>query len=339
MLRGGIIGLGNIALNGHLPAYLSDSFLQKEIKITAVADMQLENREKIKKIIPDAALYDNEKELIENETLDFIDICTPPNTHKSIIQKASKKNLHILCEKPLSADFNDAQKIKKILDSRDLVFLPCHQYHFSPSWQAIRDVIQKEKIGKIHFAQAEVFRISANPGNANWNPAWRTEKNKSGGGILIDHGAHLMYLFISIFGKPVKISATVKKLFHKNYEVEDTACVIMEFQNCLVEFLLTWAGHSRKISYKFLGDNGELLIEEDNFLIKYKDGLEEKDVFNVSMSRDSSHSAWFIPLIKLFIHRIKIKDYKKDGLDEAVLTLKCISLAYQSSIKGRTLSL
>ncbi|MBI5207846.1 MAG: Gfo/Idh/MocA family oxidoreductase [Candidatus Firestonebacteria bacterium] len=338
MLRCGIIGLGNIALNGHVPSYLHDNFIQKEIKIAAGADLILDNCNKFKKIFPEITLYSTYEELLDNESLDFIDICTPPNTHKSIIQKAVNKGIHILCEKPIANDLDEAIEIKRLIFSRDIVFLPCHQYYFSPSWQAIKEVINKDKIGKIHFAQAQIFRIRANEGNIHWNPSWRIEKDKSGGGILIDHGAHLMYLFTSIMGKPVKIYANVKKLLHKHYEVEDTACVILEFSDCLIEFILTWAGHSRRIVYRFLGDKGELYVGEDHISIKYRDGREEKEIFDTGMSHDSSHSLWFTPLIKLLVQRIKHKDYRKDGIEEALLCFKYISMAYESSIQGKTLS-
>lgn len=339
MLKGGIIGLGNVAINGHLPSYLHDPILQKEVRIVGGVDLKSDNRDKFKKLFNDINLYSDADELFKNESLDFIDICTPPNTHKTLIQKAIKYNCHILCEKPLATNLKEALDTQNLLLSSSLVFLPCHQYHFSTQWQAIRKIIQEQKIGKIHFAQAQVFRVRANEGNVHWEPEWRTKKEKSGGGILIDHGAHLMYLFISLFGKPIKISANVKKLLHKSYEVEDTACVILEFSECMLEFVLTWTGHSRRITYRFLGDAGELFVGDDHLSIKYSNGHEEKDIFETGLSRDSSHSSWFTPLIKLFIHRIKNKDYRKDGLEEAILALRCILLAYQSSVEEKTLHL
>jgi predicted dehydrogenase len=73
------------------------------------------------------------------------------------------------------------------LRSAGVVFVPCHQHHFSPNWQAVRRVLPR--IGRVYLAEHEVQRTEANPGNPNCAPTWRTDRNLAGGGILFDHGA------------------------------------------------------------------------------------------------------------------------------------------------------
>ena len=54
-----------------------------------------------------------------------------------------------------------------------MVFVPCHQYHHSPQWQAVARLLPR--IGRVHLVEYEVQRTEANPGNPNWSPAWRTD--------------------------------------------------------------------------------------------------------------------------------------------------------------------
>ena len=82
MFKGAIIGLGNVALNGHVPGWKGNS----EFQIVAGMDPHADRRELFSQALPEAFCTDCFAQLPEE--LDFIDICTPPHTHFKMIMEA-----------------------------------------------------------------------------------------------------------------------------------------------------------------------------------------------------------------------------------------------------------
>ncbi|MFI5183835.1 MAG: flippase-like domain-containing protein, partial [Vicinamibacteria bacterium] len=266
---------------------------------------------------------------------DFGDICTPPFTHRALIEQAAERGLHVLCEKPLAPSLADAQGISEAVSAAQIVFQPCHQYHYSPDWQVVRRMLPR--LGRIHFAEYDVHRTQANPGNPHWSPAWRTDPESAGGGILVDHGAHIFYQLRSILGEPKTVQATVRTLRHTSYGVEDTALVVLDFGDCLAQINLTWAGWRRQIQFRFVGERGELLGDDQG--VRVLADVREHVDFGGGMSQGSSHSGWYTPLFRAFTERIRAEDRSRDALDEAVYVTRLITTAYESAMTGRTLTL
>src|SRR5207244_13353951 len=97
MLRGAIIGLGNVALEGHLPGWTR----RDDVAIVAVSDTERARRQPAEARLPAARWYDSAEDLVAHEPLDFVDICTPPSSHGLLVCPALERGLHMLCEKPL----------------------------------------------------------------------------------------------------------------------------------------------------------------------------------------------------------------------------------------------
>src|SRR5947209_4281884 len=108
MLSGALIGAGNIARNGHLPAYLHHPAVASRLRIVAAADPCPENRAAVEALVPGLRTYAHADELLERETLDFVDICTPPFLHGVLAERALASGCHVLCEKPLATELDEA---------------------------------------------------------------------------------------------------------------------------------------------------------------------------------------------------------------------------------------
>src|SRR5438093_11916575 len=97
MLRGAIIGLGNVAVAVHVPALARGD----DVEIVAVTDTDPARRQVAGAALPAARWYDSADELLTRERLDFVDICTPPASHGPLTCRALERGFHVLCEKPL----------------------------------------------------------------------------------------------------------------------------------------------------------------------------------------------------------------------------------------------
>lgn len=333
-LRGALLGAGNIALKGHAPQWTGDAWLQRETEIVAIADLSPANLEKAGALFPQARTYLSAEELIEREQLDFLDVCTPPFTRRSIVERATSRGLHLLCEKPLASALPEAEQIARAVRAAGVVFQPCHQYHHAPQWQTLRDLLPR--LGRIYLAEYEVNRLRADQGNSNWQPGWRTDRRLSGGGILVDHGAHIFYQLRSALGEPERVQATVRTLRHHDYGVEDTAFVTLDYGDGLAHVRLNWTARRREIRFRFVGELGDVVGDERGLRIEVG-GVSEEITFAGGMSKDSSHSEWYRPLLRAFSTRVRVGDSDTSALDEAVYVTRLISRAYESSEAGRVL--
>ncbi|HTK80686.1 MAG TPA: Gfo/Idh/MocA family oxidoreductase [Bacteroidota bacterium] len=328
MHNGAIIGLGNIATRGHVPAYLSDS-ISGNCRITAVMDVVEQNREKVREFFPDAHFYTDINSLLNSERIDFVDICTPPHTHAQYITACASKGIHVICEKPLTESLVTVPQLAKTIRAANIVFMPCHQYKYSPLWKCIHDFISTGKLGDITLAQFNVFRLHADSGTAAWNPEWRTNKNHSGGGILVDTGAHYFYLAQYFFGVPERLEAVLRTLKHLDYGVEDTALVTLEYPNTLVQINLTWAANNRANSASIVGTKGSLMYDGVKLVHTGSDGPQEIPMPDVSDKKQ--YIQWYAGLFQEFVNRITAKNYRDDGLIEAEVVMKLLGESYAVS--------
>jgi predicted dehydrogenase len=329
MLRGAIIGLGNIAVRGHVPAFMTDDKLRSKANIFAVMDVAEINREKVRENLPHTEFYSDITSLLKQERLDFVDICTPPRTHSEYIRLCAAKGIHIICEKPLTERYETTLDLVKTVQASKIVFVPCHQYKYSPLWKSIHDVMNSGAIGKVTLAQFNVFRLQADTGTAGWNPTWRTSKNHSGGGILVDTGAHYFYLAQYFFGVPKKVSAVLRTLKHYDYDVEDTAAVTLDYNGTLMQINLTWAAGQRANSVFIAGTDGSLSYDGSKLFLTNADGTKELPMPNISDK--NQYIGWYAALFKEFFRRIEGKNYSTDLLIEAVNVMKLLDVSYRSS--------
>jgi predicted dehydrogenase len=329
MLRGAMIGLGNIAVRGHVPAYRTDEFLKSKIQIVAVMDVVEQNREKAKEHLPGAKFYTDIESLLAQEQLDFVDICTPPHTHAEYIQACIAKGIHIICEKPLTENYSSTGALVRKVQEAKVVFVPCHQYKYSPLWKTIHDIIKAKALGEVTLAQFNVFRLHADSGTAAWNPEWRTNKKQSGGGILVDTGAHYFYLAQYFFGIPKKVSSLLRTLKHSDYTVEDTAVVTLDYGGRLMQCNLTWAANHRANSAFIVGTEGTLTYDGTTLLQESTSGIKEIPMPDVSDKKQ--YIAWYASLFKEFVARVEGKNTSTDLLEEAAMVMKLLDLSYRGS--------
>jgi predicted dehydrogenase len=329
MLRGAIIGLGNIAMKGHIPAFIGDEVVSSKLKIEAVVDIVEANLEQAAKQLPGVKLYTNIDSMLDLEKLDFVDICSPPHTHAEYIRLCGAKGLHVICEKPLTEKYETSRDLSKFIQESKIVFVPCHQYKYSPLWKTIHDVIKSGEIGDVTVAQFNVFRLQADTGTAGWNPGWRTSKDHSGGGILVDTGAHYFYLAQYFFSMPLRVDAVLRTLKHQHYGVEDTAIVTLEYDKMLMQINLTWAAGERANSVFVAGTNGSLSYNGVKLLLSNASGTKELPMPNVADK--NQYVSWYASLFKEFHKRIEGRNYSTDLFDEAMNVMKLLNISYYSS--------
>lgn len=346
MLKGAIIGFGKIAQSSHIKAFFSDE-LKNKAEITSVVEPVKENRKEGEKKFPSLKFYASTSELFSNEKIDFIDITAPPKFHASLIKEGIKNNVNILCEKPFTLTLDEAEETYKLLKESSVVFMPCHQYRYSPTWKNFKTFLSENDPASKSLLQFNIFRMQADPGGTAFQPEWRTDKSLSGGGVLADSGVHYLYLLNWMCGKPLSVTAKTFTLNHTEYSVEDTAVVFLEFEKAFAGITLTWGADRRVNTARAVSNKGSLSYDGSTQLRKYFNGQEE--IIAVPDASDKSHYfSLYISLINEFINQIQNRespsvdgeDFRKSKLtavQEALTSIRLLQKCYESAQSKKTI--
>ncbi|MFZ6032659.1 MAG: Gfo/Idh/MocA family protein [Melioribacter sp.] len=337
MLKGAIVGFGKIARTNHLVAFRSEE-LKTSIDITSAVESNANTRENCKKEYNEINFYESLDKMFETEKINFIDITTPPKYHKEIIEWAIYKGIHIICEKPFTTSYAEATELYKTLIEKNILFVPCHQYKYSPLWGEFKSFVDELNDNERIFLQFNVFRTGADPGLSVNLPPWRLNKEISGGGILSDTGFHYLYLSNWLLGKPLRVTTVNQNLAHNQYQVEDTSQIILEYQQGIIQINLSWAYHSRRNEAKLISKSGSLFYDGDSYIIKTKNEKSEK--ISVPDASDKSHyTNLYIKLFSDFTKSVQNKNFHKKGLEDAYNTIYLLDKCYQSACKNKTIEL
>ena len=330
MYKGAIVGLGNVALNGHVPGWKSNS----EFQIVAGADPHSERRNLFSRALPEAFCTDTLAQLPKD--LDFIDICTPPNTHFKLVMEALERGWNVLCEKPLVLATWQLDQILHLAKERERLVFTVHNWKFAPICRKITELISSGALGQIHHCDWQVLRTGPAIGADTRN--WRLDPEKAGGGILVDHGWHAFYLVIDWMGAaPSAVQASLENRSHLDLAVEDTAVVTIRFdsinsRDATANIFLTWASPQRRNWGTIQGTLARLTIEDDWLKLAPNEGSEEKFHFDTELSSGSHHPDWFRDVAEEFAGEWKGLSPPGSNLRVAQL---CLRLLEQSKASSR----
>jgi predicted dehydrogenase len=225
MLKGAIVGVGNVAVNGHVPGWRA----RPDVEMVAAADVREEGRTALARYLPGARWYDSVDGLLAAEKLDFVDICTPPALHSSAIRPALEAGVHVLCEKPLVLFSTELASLGALARERDRVLATVHNWRHAPVLLRATELVRSGAVGSVLRLRWETLRDkpAASSGQAD---NWRVEPAVAGGGILLDHGWHALYAIQQwISGEPDRISARLETRRTGKSDIEDTAEVVLEY--------------------------------------------------------------------------------------------------------------
>ncbi|MGE5343704.1 MAG: Gfo/Idh/MocA family protein [Candidatus Omnitrophota bacterium] len=338
MLNGAIIGFGKIAINGHAPAF-QDPRIRERLTITAIVDPNPESWPMAEAVFPGVTCYPTVDDLLDRQTVDFVDICSPPVFHPEAIRKCSQRGIHLLCEKPLGTSPQDLVRLTELLGenrNRPFVFMPCHQYRYSPIWKRFKYFIDTAEDDSRFFLQFNIFRPRADQGYFPGNVNWRTERSIAGGGILADTGVHYLALCLWMLGGPIHIRASTLCLNHALPNVEDTAVVFLECQKGVADIVLTWGADRRANSARIVSRTGSLIYDGQS--LEHRRCNDNESIPVPDASDKTTYTGMYVSLFDEFIGRVETKKNDSAWVQEALDTARILFSCYESAQTGQTIS-
>jgi len=186
-LRIGIIGCGGIANGKHMPSLKKLS----NVEMVAFCDIVQERAAKAKRDFgtEDALVCTDYKELLKDETIDIVHVCTPNRSHSFITVDALHAGKHVMCEKPMAINSAEAKKMLDAAAETGKKLSIGYQNRQTPEAQFLKAEADKGTFGDIYYAKATALRRRAVP---TWGVFLNEEEQ--GGGPLIDIGTHALDL-------------------------------------------------------------------------------------------------------------------------------------------------
>lgn len=208
-MRTAVVGLGVIG-KVHI-----QTLRELSANIVAVCDID----EKKLTSYPDIFGYTDYIQMLNESKPDVVHICTPHHLHADMIIEALKRDINVLCEKPLCIRKEDIERIKIAEQNSNAKLGVCHQNRYNDVNVYLKKYLADKAIlsayGNMVWKRDKAYYDQA---------AWRGTRAQEGGGVLINQALHTLDLMQWFCGMPESVTATVGNFSLKNViEVEDTA--------------------------------------------------------------------------------------------------------------------
>ena len=253
-LRIGFIGTGGIA-NSHMKAYKQFD----DVEVVAGADL-IEGKAAdffAKYDLPDVKCYTDYKQMIAENELDAVSICTYNREHAGPAMYAMQHGLHVLLEKPMTVTLDEAVELCRVEKETGKILSIGFQPRFDPNMQEIGKIVRSGVLGKIYYIQTGGGRRKGIPAQGEKTTFIRNET--AGIGALGDIGCYSLDMVLNALGYPKPITITGYKSAYfgtdPNYYydhpenaavfgVDDFAAAFIRLEDDIIlYFRISWAMH------------------------------------------------------------------------------------------------
>ncbi len=208
-------------------------------------------------------------QLLARPDVDAVIIDTPTNMHKEVMVKAANAKKHIFTEKCMCLTTADCDKVIEAVEKNSVKFTISFPHRCMPKNLYIKDVVERGCLGDITLLRV---RNCHNGALAGWLPDYWYDPMTTGGGAMMDLGAHPMYLARWILGKPVRIQSMFND--RAGHAVEDNAVCTIEFENKAIAVSETsLVSPLTPAILEVYGTKGVVMAIDDDVRIRTQDGI------------------------------------------------------------------
>ncbi|GHT15826.1 hypothetical protein FACS189415_4230 [Bacteroidia bacterium] len=249
-----IIGFGRMGMT-----HYSIINTHPDVEIVSVADTSKVLLDVLKKYVAGIQVYSDYQQLIDESKPDGIIVCTPPHLHYSVIKYAYEKGIHVFCEKPFTADYQQAKELSELFRNSNLVNQIGYANRERDVFNEMKKHLDNHLIGKIYHYKAQMMSSAIiKPTKDN---SWR-DKKENGGGVIYEMASHLIDMTHYFFGLPQKIvGSSATQVFSQN--VDDVVNATFLYKNGIDGAIyVNWSDPSYRkpsISFEILGDKGKIV--------------------------------------------------------------------------------
>jgi len=218
MIKGAIVGCGRVASQYHIPCYQ----MMRNVEIVAVCDTSAKRAITFSRGHHISNYYTEISELFEKESLDFIDICTPPSTHYTLCSLAMDRGVNTLVEKPITVNIEETLRLQDKSKKKRIKVCVIQNYRFKNNVLRAWQMKKEGRFGRIRTVLSVVHSSGPFP---EW--FWNEEEN---GGILYESAIHFIDLQTLLCGEHRKVLG-LHKTFNEDLGVTTDISAIVEYKS------------------------------------------------------------------------------------------------------------
>lgn len=214
-LRFALFGAGFWA-NYQLPGWIETGL----VECVAICDPNREKADALADRWGVPIVYTSPDKLLANETLDFVDICAPVETHVPLAKMAADRGLHVVCQKPLAPSLDAAAELVATCQQKGVMLLVNENWRWQDPLRRLKAQLETGTIGTPFRARIDYrnsFPVFDN------QPFLKTLKQF----IITDMGTHILDVARFLFGEAVSLTCHTQTI-HKDIQGEDVATVMLK---------------------------------------------------------------------------------------------------------------
>lgn len=224
-----LIGAGDIVRKAYLPELTG----RVDCRVKALCSKGGASAEELAQQYGIPAWSKEYREIIKEKDIDVVFVCTPTNSHRLIAEAALDAGKHILVEKPLCTNYTDSNALLQRAVRSDKVLYPAFNNSFREENLFFFHKVERGELGCPEVIDFEWYRTRRYE-----TKAWLYDARQSGGGVLIDLGAHLVHMALGLLPDRKKFCVNAVNMHHSSEDssVEDTstATIIIDDQTSIL---------------------------------------------------------------------------------------------------------
>jgi len=309
-LRWGIIGAGSLARRRAMPAVRK----ARNASLRALMVRDLDRARALAEEYRAERYYGDVDDLLRDREIDAVHVATPVYVHCEHAIKAAEHGKHVLCEKPMAMNAEEARRILDACAANAVHLQICFVLRFWSHYRRIKALIESGALGRVVTARAQlVKRMQRSPG------AWRTDPARAGGGALMDTGAHCLDLLRYLVGEIEEVACFGSSAVF-GWEVEDSATGLVRFESgARGTFDVSFGVPHSESLLEVYGTEGCALVGK-SFKIYRADTVQEEDVQEEDL---------YLALIEHFGRCVETGEIPIATGEDGLRNMELIEMAYE----------
>ena len=340
-LRGALIGCGFVSRH-HLAAWRTFD----DVELAAVCDVRPERLEwALPLCAGETRAYASAAEMLASEKLDFVEICTRPDSHRSLTELAAAHGVSVLCQKPAAETRADLLAMIACCEAAGVRLMIHENWRFRPWYRAMKQAVDSGAIGRlIRLRLAHRDWRALVPGGFADQPFFAEMPRL----VLFEMGPHLIDTARYLMGEVSSVSATLGR-FGPGHPGEDVAQLALRSESGALGLVdISWCAPADVSRPEWAlnetvieGTAGALrLLADGSLRMDYSDGRSEQIDVTLPADDREIYLDGYILTQRHFLRglRDRTSAYETSG-PETLKTMDVIWAGYQSAEEGRVMAL
>ncbi len=348
----GIIGAGGVA------ALHAEAAAKAGLRLAGVCDVDLERARALAAKYPPAQATGSVEALLADAGIAAVVVATPNVLHKDLAVAAMRAGKDVLLEKPMAINVGECDEIIAAREQTARLVQLGFVCRCAPAAIAARRLAQTGRLGRVYHAKASIYRCRGVPGLGRWF----TTRARSGGGVLMDLGVHLIDVVLHLTGHPraTRASAVCTSSFGSPieqytyedmwggppdpqgvFDVEDAATALVRFDGGMsMELNAIWAADLSEDRMRsqvvLLGDKGGCCIDlwKNELILSTEQDGRVTDAPEPLPAGDAWSAAW-TRQAETFASNVERRTPPEASAEDGRAVQALVGALYRSAAEGR----